>query len=135
MVSVLAVPSADVPPGHADLLERPLFAHVAMIAGDGSPRSYPMWFLWEDGVLSFTNTRLRPQTRILGRTPTVALSIVDPDLPYRYLGLVATVESITPDPEGNLFDRLAARYDLDVRLDDPSDRVVIQARPTAFWSQ
>jgi PPOX class probable F420-dependent enzyme len=129
------VPLSELPLGYGDLLERPLFAHVALVAADGSPRSYPMWFLWEDGVLSLTNTVHRPQTRILRRTPQLALSIVDPDHPYRYLGLAAIVESITPDPEGTLFDRLAARYCLAVRLDDPSDRVVISARPTAFWSQ
>jgi PPOX class probable F420-dependent enzyme len=129
------VPLPELPPGYGDLLERPLFAHVALVAADGSPRSYPMWFLWEDGVLSLTNTIHRPQTRILRRTPQLALSIVDPDHPYRYLGLAATVEAITRDPGGTLFDLLAARYGLAVRLDDPSDRVVISARPTAFWSQ
>jgi PPOX class probable F420-dependent enzyme len=129
------VPLRELPPGYGDLLERPLFAHVALVAADGSARSYPMWFLWEDDILSFTNTIHRPQTRILRRTPQLALSIVDPDDPYRYLGLAAIVEAITPDPEGTLFARLAARYGLAVRLDDPSDRVVISARPTAFWSQ
>jgi PPOX class probable F420-dependent enzyme len=129
------VPQPERPSGYGDLLERPLFAHVALVATDGSPRSYPMWFVWEDGTLSLTNTNGRPQTRILRRTSQLALSIVDPDQPYRYLGLAATVEAITPDPEGKLFNRLAARYHLDVRLDDPSDRVVITARPTSFWSQ
>lgn len=129
------MPRPEIPPGYKDLLERPLFAHVALVAADGSPRSYPMWFLWEDGALSLTNTIHRPQTRILRRTPQLALSIIDPDHPYRYLGLVAIVEAITPDPEGALFDRLAVRYGVVVGLDDPSDRVVISARPTAFWSQ
>jgi PPOX class probable F420-dependent enzyme len=133
--TVLIVPRAVLPDGYADLLERPLFAHVALIAADGTPRSYPMWFLWEDGSLFLTNTTSRPQTRILRRVPHLALSIIDPHQPYRYLGLAATVEGISPDPRGTFFDRLAAHYSLDVRLDDPSDRVVIAARPTAFWSQ
>jgi PPOX class probable F420-dependent enzyme len=126
---------SQIPEGYGDLLERPLFAHVAVVAQDGTPRSYPMWFLYEDDRLSFTNTSGRPQTRILRRTPQFAMSVLDPDQPYRYLGVAATVEAITPDPAGTFFDRLADRYGLDVRLDDPSDRVIITARPAGFWRQ
>jgi PPOX class probable F420-dependent enzyme len=126
---------SQIPEGYNDLLERPLFAHVAVVARDGSPRSYPMWFLYEDGFLSFTNTTGRPQTRILRRTSRFAMSILDPDQPYRYLGVAATVEDITPDPSGTLYDRLAEHYGLNVRLDDPRDRVVIRSRPTGYWRQ
>jgi PPOX class probable F420-dependent enzyme len=126
---------AQIPEGYGDLLERPLFAHVAVVAKDGTPRSYPMWFLWEDGRLSFTNSTGRPQTRILRRTSQFAMSILDPDQPYRYLGVAATVESITPDPDGAFFYRLADRYGLDATLDDPSDRVIITAQSTGYWCQ
>jgi PPOX class probable F420-dependent enzyme len=123
------------PADYAHLLDRALFAHVAVTAPDGTPRSYPMWFVWEDGVLRFTNTDGRPQTRFLRERPHLALSIVDPDNPYRYLGVAATVESITPDPQGALYDILASRYGTDMRPADTSDRVVISARPTAYWRQ
>jgi PPOX class probable F420-dependent enzyme len=123
------------PSDYEHLLERPLFAHVAVTASDGSPRSYPMWFVWEDGVLRFTNTDGRPQTRFLRERPQLALSIVDPDQPYRYLGLAATVEDITPDPAGTMYDRLAERYGTEMRPADTSDRVIITARPTAYWRQ
>jgi PPOX class probable F420-dependent enzyme len=127
--------STTPPTDYAHLLELPLFAHVAVTASDGTPRSYPMWFVWEDGVLRFTNTHDRPQTRFLRERPQMALSIIDPDQPYRYLGLAATVEDITPDPQGLMYDRLAQRYDTTMRPPDTSDRVVITARPTAFWRQ
>ncbi len=126
---------AQIPEGYGGLLERPLFAHVAVVANDGGPRSYPMWFLYEDGQLAFTNTTGRPQTRILERTGQLAMSILDPDQPYRYLGLAADVETINPDPDGTFFYRLADRYGLSVTLDDPSDRVIITARPTGYWRQ
>lgn len=34
----------------ADLLARPLFAHLATASGQG-PRESPVWFLWEEGAL------------------------------------------------------------------------------------
>jgi hypothetical protein len=39
--------STDWPESHADLLERPLFAHLATIRPDGSPQSSVMWFAWD----------------------------------------------------------------------------------------
>ena len=125
----------QIPEGYGDLLERPLFAHVAVIAKDWTPRSYPMWFLYDDRRLSFTNTTDRPQTRILRRTSQLAMSVLDPDQPYRYLGVAANVEAITPDPAGTFFARIADRYGLGVTLDDPSDRVIITAVPTGYWRQ
>lgn len=127
--------SIQPPDGYAHLLDLPLFAHVAVTAPDGTPRSYPMWFVWDDGVLRFTNTDGRPQTRYLRDRPTMALSILDPDEPYRYLGLTAAVEDITPDPEGATYDLLARRYGTTMRPADTSDRVTITARPTAYWRQ
>jgi PPOX class probable F420-dependent enzyme len=123
------------PPDYARLLDLPLFAHVAVTMPSGKPRSYPMWFLWEDGLLRFTNTDSRPQTRALQDRPVLALSILDPDEPYRYLGVAASVVDIVPDPTGAMYDRLAQRYGTDMRPADPSDRVVITARPTGYWSQ
>jgi len=39
--------SVDLPESHADLLERPLFAHLATIRPDGSPQISVMWFAWD----------------------------------------------------------------------------------------
>jgi hypothetical protein len=39
------------PESHLDLLERPLFAHLATVANDGSPRVNPMWFAWDSQVV------------------------------------------------------------------------------------
>jgi hypothetical protein len=44
----------------------------------------------------------------------------------------AEVERIEPDPTGAFFDRLAQRYGAEITLPDPSDRVVLVARPVAF---
>jgi len=42
----------EVPASHADLLERPLFAHLATIRPDGAPQSSVMWFIWDGSQVS-----------------------------------------------------------------------------------
>jgi hypothetical protein len=67
----------------------------------------------------------------------VALSINDPDQPYRYLEVRGTVERLDPDPEGAFFDVLAKRYGLEYEapVGDAERRVVLVMRPTHFTSQ
>src|SRR5215211_2033916 len=100
------------PESHLDLLERPLFAHFATVATDGSPRSNPMWFLWDGdaAVLKLTHTSARHNYRNLKREPRVSLSIVDPADGYRYLQLRGTVDDVVPDPTGAFYQSLQQRY-------------------------
>jgi PPOX class probable F420-dependent enzyme len=123
------------PATHLDLLERPLFAHFATVARDGSPRVNPMWFLWdaEAGVLKLTHTRLRHNYRYLRREPRVALSIVDPDDPYRYLELMGVLQGVEDDPTGAFYQTLQMRYrGRTSEVADRDVRVVLSIRPTGF---
>jgi PPOX class probable F420-dependent enzyme len=117
------------------LLERPLFAHFATVASDGSPRVNPMWFLWdaEAGVLKLTHTRERHNYRYLQRQPHVALSIVDPDDPYRYLQLRGVLVKVEDDPTGAFYQQLQQRYrGYTTEVKDRDVRVVFTIRPTGF---
>ena len=120
-----------IPESHADLLERPVFCHLATIRADGTPHVNPMWFLWDGEFLSFTTSTKRAKYRELSERPNAAVSINDPDAPYRYLELRGTVERIEPDPEGEFFAVLADRYSLpmDGPVGDASTRVRIYLRP------
>lgn len=127
--------AARPPASHLDLLERPLFAHFATVARDGSPRVNPMWFVWDDaaGVVKLTHTNERHNYRYLRSNPHVALSIIDPDDGYRYLQLRGTVETVEPDPTGAFYNTLQQRYrgrTTDVK--DRNVRVVFTIRPTGF---
>src|ERR1700674_1322485 len=99
------------PASHLDLLERPLFAHFATVAADGSPRVNVMWFLWdaETGVVKMTHTNQRHNFRYLQKNPHVALSIADPDNPYRFLQVRGTVDTVQPDPTGAFYQSLQQR--------------------------
>ena len=91
--------TTELPASHADLLERPLFGHLATVAPDGSPHSSVMWFVWDGEVLRFTHTSTRQKFKNLQREPRIALSIHDPENRYRSLEVRGVVESTVPDDE------------------------------------
>ncbi|WP_034272940.1 PPOX class F420-dependent oxidoreductase [Actinospica robiniae] len=126
-----------IPGSHADLLERPLFCHLATLRADGTPHVNPMWFLWDGDCLSFTTSTRRAKYRELVDRPDAAVSINDPEAPYRYLEVRGRVERIEPDTTGEFFDVLAKRYGLatDGPVGDAPQRVRIFLRPTHTTSQ
>jgi PPOX class probable F420-dependent enzyme len=123
-----------IPDSHADLLTRPLFAHLATVRPDGMPQVNPMWFSWDGTHVRFTNTRTRRKHRNVTLEPRVAMSVNDPDQPYRYLEVRGRVVRIEPDPDAKFFAELADRYGLDLGGQPPADaadRVVLVVRPDA----
>jgi hypothetical protein len=64
--------------------------------------------------------------------PRIALSIVDPEDPYRYLEVRGVVERIEEDPELTFIDSMAKKYrgDDEYKNHRPSDeRVVVIVQP------
>ncbi|GAA4832312.1 PPOX class F420-dependent oxidoreductase [Luteimicrobium xylanilyticum] len=121
------------PASHADLLGRPLFAHLATIRPDGAPQSSVMWFDWDGELVRFTHTSTRQKFRNLEHEPRVALSIADPDDGYRYLELRGRVESITPDDaEASFYRSLQERYGNVYPIPDADVRVIVAVRPERF---
>ncbi len=120
-----------IPAEYADLLTRPLFGHLATVRPDGTPQANPMWFSWDGEYLRFTNTTTRKKYRNVTAEPRIAMSVNDPDRPYRYLEVRGTVERIEPDPGAAFFMELAKRYglELDGPPGDAADRVVFVVRP------
>lgn len=126
-----------IPESHADLLTRPLFAHLATLMPDGSPQVTPVWTVWDGEFLRFTTTSDRQKGKNAAERPQVALSINDPERPYRYLEIRGTVERIEPDTDGAFFDVLAKRYGLDYEppVGDADRRIVIVVRPERITKQ
>ena len=121
-----------IPESHADLLDRPVFCHLATVRADGTPHVNPMWFLWDGEFLSFTTSTKRAKYKELSERPHAAVSINDPDAPYRYLEVRGVIDRIEPDLEGEFFAVLADRYGLpmDGPVGDAPFRVRIYMRPT-----
>lgn len=126
-----------IPSSHADLLEKPNIAHLATERRDGDLQSNPVWYEWDGTHIKVSQTTSRQKVRNVRHNPKVALSIVDPENPYRYLELRGVVDRIDPDPEAAFIDRLAKRYlDQDeYPWHQPGDeRVVVLIRPTSASS-
>lgn len=101
---------ASIPASHADLLESTALAHVATIGPDGEPQNNPVWFGWDGQHVLFSQTTTRQKFKNVSREPRVALSIVDPTNPYRYLEIRGKVVRIDPDPEKAFIDQMAKKY-------------------------
>jgi PPOX class probable F420-dependent enzyme len=130
-------PTAQVIPGPlSDLVERPLYAHLATVRPDGTPQVNPTWFRFDGEYLWLTTTTKRQKHRNWQTQPAVALSITDPDRPYRYLEIRGRVERIIPDPQAAEFVRLAERYGMSQGPPpDAADRIAVAIRPQRTTTQ
>ena len=91
-----------------------------------------MWFAWDGTHLLFTHTNVRQKFANLTAEPRVAVSMFDPDSPYRSLEVRGTVESIDPDPEGAFYSQLQQRYGVSFPVVDQDVRVILRVKPTKF---
>jgi PPOX class probable F420-dependent enzyme len=95
---------------NADLLDSTALAHVATVGPNGEPQVNPVWFGWDGSHLRFSQTTTRQKYKNVQRDPRVALSIVDPENPYRYLEIRGKVVAVEPDPERAFIDSMAKKY-------------------------
>ena len=102
--------SAVIPEAFRDLLSGDALATLTTMRADGTPHPTPVWIDFEDGRL-LVNTRAdRVKAAHMQRRPAVALCIVDPRNPYRYLSVNGEVESVSEDGALAHMDALARRY-------------------------
>src|SRR6478609_3572911 len=124
--------TSQLPESHRDLLERPLFAHLATLRPDGSPQSSVMWFAWDGERARFSHTSNRQKYRNLLADGRVSFHVQDPDNPYRTLEVRGRVESMNPDPDAAFYRGLQQRYGFVVPVFDAEIRVVIVVEPVSF---
>lgn len=102
--------STVIPQDKLDLLESKALANVATIGPDGAPQVNPVWFDWDGTYVRFSQTTNRQKVKNLERDPRVALSIVDPANPYRYLEIRGKVVKVEPDPDRAFINAMAKKY-------------------------
>ena len=104
--------ATTIPASHADLLQttKPAFAQLATVNADGTPQVTPVWVDF-DGTHVLVNTaRGRVKTKNLERNPRFALSISDPENPYRYVGIQGRVVEMTEKGGDAHIDKMAKKY-------------------------
>ena len=101
---------ATVPEPYRDLLTKKSFAHVATVGRDGSPQVTPVWIDYDGTHVLFNTARGRVKDKNLQRSPHVALTIMDPDNPYRYVQIRGRVVEMTEQGADPHIDALAKKY-------------------------
>jgi PPOX class probable F420-dependent enzyme len=99
-----------IPSAYLDLFEKRAFAVLATLMPDGSPQVTPVWCDFDGTHVLVNSARGRVKDRNMRRDPRVALVILDPDNPYRYLEVRGRVVEITEDGAEEHIDRLAQKY-------------------------
>ncbi len=102
---------AVIPEAYLDLLdEKKAFAHLATIMPDGTPQVTPVWFDRAGEAIRVNTAKGRVKARNMKEGAAVALSIPDPDNPYRYLQLRGRVRRVTEEGAAQHIDALARKY-------------------------
>jgi PPOX class probable F420-dependent enzyme len=100
-----------IPDKYLDLLQqKKAFASLATVMSDGSPQVTPVWFDYADGLIRVNTAKGRVKARTLQNGARVALSILDPDNPYRYLQVRGHVRKATEEGASQHIDTLAKKY-------------------------
>jgi len=99
-----------IPEKYLDLMQKRAFAHLATLMPDGSPQVTPVWFDYDGEHIIVNSARGRVKDKNMQRDQRVALEIMDPDDPYRYLEIRGCVVEITEEGADAVIDRLAHKY-------------------------
>ena len=122
----------QIPDQYLDLFEKKAFAHLATLMTDGSPQVTPVWIDYDGTHLLVNSAKGRQKDRNMRRDPRVAVSIQDPDDPYRYLQVRGEVVEITQEGADDHIDNRAQHYlglDEYPHRDEGEIRVIYKIKP------
>jgi PPOX class probable F420-dependent enzyme len=106
----MANTNKTIPEKFLDLFQKRAFASLATLMPDGSPQVTPVWVDYDGTHVIVNSARGRQKDRNMERDRRVALSIQDPDNPYRYIQVRGRVETIAEEGADAGIDKLAKKY-------------------------
>jgi PPOX class probable F420-dependent enzyme len=101
---------AEIPENFKDLFTKKSFAHLATNMGDGRPQVTPVWIDFDGAHILVNSATGRVKDKNLRRDSRVALSILDPENPYRYIAILGEVVEVTQAGADEHIDKLAKKY-------------------------
>jgi PPOX class probable F420-dependent enzyme len=99
------------------------FAFLATTMGDGSPQVTPVWFSTEGDAILINSVKGRTKDRNMRSRPEVALVIMDPGNPYRYIQIRGKVTQITEVGARDHINYLAKKYTGDDIFPGPKEDI------------
>ena len=102
--------SSSFPEKYRDLFEKKTFAAFSTLMPDGTPQTTPVWVDYQGGEIWVNSAVGRQKDKTVRRDPRVAIALIDPDNPYRYVEVRGRVREITQDGADAHIDRMAKKY-------------------------
>lgn len=102
--------AAQIPDKYRDLFTKQAFAHLGTVMPDGSPQVTPVWVDYDGGYIRVNTAKGRVKDKNMRQNKKVALSITDPENPYRHLAVRGQVEEVTEQGADAHIDSLAKKY-------------------------
>ena len=102
--------AATVPDSHKDLFQKRAFGSFTTLMPDGSPQTTPVWVDLVDGDVIVNTALGRQKDKNVRKDPRVAVTLIDPDNPYRYLEIRGRVADITQEGADKHIDKMAKKY-------------------------
>ncbi len=102
--------SDQIPESFRDLFEKKAFGQLGTIMKDGTPQVTPVWVDFDGRYVRVNSALSRVKDRNVRRNPNVAITLQDPDNPYRYVSVKGKVEEITLEGADDHIDSLAKKY-------------------------
>jgi PPOX class probable F420-dependent enzyme len=127
--------SAPIPESHKDLFQKRAFGSFTTLMPDGSPQTTPVWVDLDNGKVIVNTALGRQKDKNVRSNPKVAITLIDPDNPYRYLEIRGQVDEITQEGAAKHIDKMAKKYlDKDkYPFAQPGEqRVLIKITPQKF---
>jgi PPOX class probable F420-dependent enzyme len=100
----------SIPESHLDLFRKKAFANLATLMPNGSPQVTPVWVDYDGRHVLINTAEGRQKDKNLQRDGRVALSIMDPENPYRYLEVRGHVTQRTHEGADQHIDAMARKY-------------------------
>jgi PPOX class probable F420-dependent enzyme len=101
---------SKIPDNFVDLFSQPAFANLATLMTDGTPQVTPVWCDFDGEHVVVNTAKGRVKDKNMRRNPHVAISIMDPKNPYRYLEVRGKVTEITESGADAHIDKMAKKY-------------------------
>ena len=102
--------TATIPDQYKDLFQKKAFCNLATLMPDGRPQVSPVWCDLDGSTIRINSAKGRVKDKNMRRNKKVALSIFDPDNPYRHLAVQGEVVEITEQGADAHIDALAKKY-------------------------
>ncbi|HVP42266.1 MAG TPA: PPOX class F420-dependent oxidoreductase [Terriglobales bacterium] len=101
---------AKIPEKFLDLFNKKAFGSLGTLMPDGSPQVTPVWVDCEGDTVLVNTAKGRQKDKNIQRDPRVAVTLIDPDNPYRYVEIRGRVVEATDKGAKDHIDKMAKKY-------------------------